>query len=687
MTKKKRWSPKVQVFGTRELIVSSENVEAAKTDVEKLEIQVKWKKQILTGAVISKKELKDFDPSDKNLVARKTIGIILVLMRADYGYETVKSIFLNPYLFGGLAKEFAKDEDELESRVIEAQLIYAVENTQDETEEKRAVTLIKNTRFIGNEEKVRRISAYILYDLLEKRDSIGVGYFNDDRQLYYFFDKEEKMLMDLESNNFYCYVQDRYGIPKKDFQEIKDSIMTKIWNSKKKIEAHIFSYFDEKNFILYISDHDNGVYKLDGEKIEFVDNGTDGVFFEFNSDFSPIRIETEGGLKGARYFVRGKISKKTEGLLGVKEGREILGFDWDTFREGDSLLRRFLVDRTNFATEEEKNLDINDQKFLLVIYFFSLFFESLQTEKPILCFVGRKESGKSFIATSIGKILFGDRFQSRHCPDTINDFKTVIGENSYLVFDNLDHFVKSEVVDALCVTATGGTVEKRKLYTDHEVVKIRPHVFLVLTTREAKFKRDDLVSRLLLFNTKRIERPKSKSFLYKELKDNRNKIMEEVLLNSNLIVKCLKQLKRQEVECVSRIADWETFGKKIVIGFPWGLMFQIIMEKMNAEKDVFGLEDDYIYIILKHIIYEKEEVIEEVTAGELYTLLEVAAEELNIKDFTKRYKSSISVGKRIGQIKDELSREFYFELEWPLSMVRHYTIKPKVEQGEEEESG
>ena len=146
-----------------------------------------------------------------------------------------------------------------------------------------------------------------------------------------------------------------------------------------------------------------------------------------------------------------------------------------------------------------------------------------------------------------------------------------------MVFDNIDHYLKPEKIDTLCIAATGGIIEKRKLYTDHEIVKIRPHIFLAITTREAKFKRDDLVSRLLIFNTEKISRPISKSYIFKNIKENRDKIMEEILINLNSIIQLLKIQQKIVPKCVSRIADWEQFGRKIAKGFKWGVLFHELM--------------------------------------------------------------------------------------------------------------
>jgi len=49
-----------------------------------------------------------------------------------------------------------------------------------------------------------------------------------------------------------------------------------------------------------------------------------------------------------------------------------------------------------------------------------------------------------------------------------------------------------------------------------------------------------------------------------------------------------------------------------------------------------------------------------------------------MKDFSKRYKNPISLGKRLSNIKDELNRIFYFEIIKGRSRQSFYTIKDKL---------
>jgi len=327
-----------------------------------------------------------------------------------------------------------------------------------------------------------------------------------------------------------------------------------------------------------------------------------------------------------------------------------------TCQRWDTTVYEYLINRANFAREEIHDLSPDEQKYLLTIYFYSLFFESIQEEKLILCFVGVKASGKSFIATSIGRILFGDRFFSSHLPDSPRDFKVTLSENYYTVFDNLDNSI-NDFLDIMCAAATGAEINQRKLYTDREEIKIRPHIFIAITSREPKFKRDDMVDRLLLFNTEAISNKQSRTALFGELRENREKIFAEILINLQSIIKQLKQKANWNPPGIFRIADWELFGKKV--HSEKGInRFVRLLEKMNKEKTRFSLEDDEAYLILKYICYEREEHIENLASADLFAKFSDTAAALALKSFKYRYKNSKSLCRRLNNIKAELSGEF-----------------------------
>jgi hypothetical protein len=182
-----------------------------------------------------------------------------------------------------------------------------------------------------------------------------------------------------------------------------------------------------------------------------------------------------------------------------------------------------------------------------------------------------------------------------------------------------------------------------------------------------------------MFNTQKIGKPKSRSALFGTLLAARDAIMTEVLTNLNTVVKILKQHKDFEPRCISRIADWEVFGRK-ACSFPARFTFRLVLQMMNEKKDKFAIEDDYLYLILTRIVYEKGRDLIEQSPSELYSTLfdEAKDMKLSLQDFQRRYKNSRSVGQRLAEIKEELGRELEVEIYKHPGGQRTYTFMKKI---------
>jgi hypothetical protein len=647
------------LFGTRKEIISLSDEKTARTDVEKLDVSFKTKNLILTGELLKSKN------ADKTRSARD-FSIICELIYQGYDYDTIQSIFFNRFL-GCSNRIMAKGEKALQWDVRSA-LTKAHKRRNEESPQSLEIEKIKELNMKADR-KLKAIKAFIVKDMLEGPKSAGEGFKNLNIDKFFFFDNSEKRLMNLESEDFYCYFLNRYRITTKEFKEFKDAIMTAIWKSKKVVIPRRSFYWDRENFALYISDNANGIYRLEGSNIEYFHNGIDGVFFEHDSSLSHFKYDPKQDV--INYF--------------EKLGPSIVyGLDLKQFDNPDCLLKKYLIDRASFSQDKGSPLTSEHYSLLLIIYFYSLFFESLMREKPIACFVGIKESGKSFLATSIGKILFGDGFENIGLPKSSHDLAVVMDKRPYLVIDNLDSYVGSDILNLLCATATGMAEANRKLYTDKVMISFTPKCFLAITSRESKFKRDDFVSRLLLFSMEKINNPVSRSELTDSLINIRSALMTEVLTNLNSIIKILllDQGDKNDAgdnwrphRCLSRLGDWETFGTKICSPALVEI-FQSAVQQMNKKKDEYVLEDDPIYEILRNKIYERKENIEDMSAQSLYSeLLKTAELMKNDKEFSKRYKNARSMARHIANIKNELEREFHIEIIEGSSRKKTYTFK------------
>jgi hypothetical protein len=675
-------------FGTKTRQISLTNGEAAKEDVERLEISSKAKNLIITGAF-------DRGRSTDKTKSGRDFSIICSLIYWDYDYATIRSVFFNPFL--GCSNRIRREGEAALQWDVKSALRRVQKRRSEGTPQSAQIAAIKSQK-MSPDQKRQEVGAFIVQDLLTGPEAAGTGFRDRDSGSFFFFSKEEKTLMSLGSIDFYCYMRERFGFAKLDFEEYKDAVMTAIWGSDKTATPRRFAYWDRAKLTLYVSDHDNGVYKLDGEKVEACANGVDGVFFEYDSTLALFTFDTEQD--AANYFetAQPETSVEVAGARIMVPAGVSLGLNLDRFNRPDSLLKRFVIDRASFAENPDNPLPPEAQRLLLTVYIYSTFFETRMREKPVACFVGLKESGKSFLATSIGKIFFGDRYESTGLPKTAHDLAVVMEKRPYLVIDNLDSRVEGEILDVLCAAATGVTESNRTLFTDSDMTSFTPHCFLAITSREPKFTRDDLVSRLLLFSTQKIDSPISRSELTESLLRNRSAIMTEVLVNLNSIVKRLRAEEKrkrdlgeawQPARCFSRLADWETFGRAIC-GFASGFQFRLAIQLMNEKKDKFAIEDDYLYLVLAHSLYIRNEFIRNMPPQDLYNHLVKTAEGMKIKDFQRRYKSAKSMTKHLANILGELKQEFEVEIFEGSSRRKEYTFKafgddrPDAEEFDEE---
>jgi rubredoxin len=665
-------------FGKNTLIITQgdptateqERKASAVAAVQRLEVSSKIKRHIITGDLRTEKG-KDHTRSGRDQT------ILYWLLYSDYDYETIKSIFFNPYL--GCSNRI-RQEGERSLREDTARGLKLVQKTKIEgTSQTRKILEIKKSSFIPTVDKPYQINAFVVRDLLKGEGAAGSGYKKRACDQYYFFDREEKVLMDLESLDFYLFMRQRYGLLKRDYEEIKDAVKTEIKNFGEEVEPRKFSHFDDKLYTLYVSNHANAVYRLDGEEIEICDNGVDGVFFECDPKLEAYEYQPE--LEVIDYFRRAT-QGKTLKFLGLQiqlPAREPLGLSLEKFK--GSKLDEFLISRAHFGIDDKFGLLPDEQRLLFLLYFHSLFFKSIQLEKPILCFVGLRESGKSFIATSVGKLLFGEMFGASTFTKDKKDLAVVLGGNYYTVFDNVDSWVANDLLDMLCAAVTGATEDKRELYTDRSQVRFTLDSFVAITSREPKFRRDDVVRRLLLFNTKEITQSLGRSYLWGSLRENRDRIMSEVLVNLNTIVRILKDRRgKPEPPCSCRmIADWESLVKKMCLTSPAKLVLLQCMLKMRDRKSFFALEDEPLQWVLEEIVYHDNARLYKKSATDLYRELYAKAEAMKVKDFSERYKNPKSLGKHLARLRPELEKEYTMVVETPRKAGHIYSFGPLKE--------
>jgi hypothetical protein len=134
-------------------------------------------------------------------------------------------------------------------------------------------------------------------------------------------------------------------------------------------------------------------------------------------------------------------------------------------------------------------------------------------EYPILAILGEKEAvGKTTISKFIANLLDPTPSPLKTFPRNRDDLYSLAKNNFLLVFDNLSN-ISPDMSDALCQLSTGGSLSKRKLYTDGDAVDYPLKNPIVLNSIFNILHRRDLRRRCVVIELKRPNQNKSQKEL------------------------------------------------------------------------------------------------------------------------------------------------------------------------------
>ena len=386
-----------------------------------------------------------------------------------------------------------------------------------------------------------------------------------------------------------------------EFRFVRENIKALVVSDSPLIEARKFSHYDKKQ--LYIYDNARQIIRINGDSIELVENGTDEILFLDDRYADQITASHQN-------------SK-------------------------DSLLDDLILNQINFSKSD--GFDVNEQRLLLKIVIYSFFFKDILQSRPIVAFIGPKGSGKSHLCRMLGKLVIGSKFNVNSVT-TEEAYYTTVTNNALVAFDNVDGKI-NWLNDALAVTATGGLLEKRVLYTTNRNVKFNLDALVMINSRTPHFKRDDVADRLIIFRLDRFDNFKSGEKLIEALDQNRQSILSELIENLNGIVELL-QNDGSSLPTPFRMADWAENGWKISKHFGVEEVFLRIVQKMNLSQSHFALDDDLLFRPFRNGCQQNKQN-REVTASDLYGDL---AKIMGKETWQFHYRSPIALGKRLSNI-------------------------------------
>jgi len=414
-----------------------------------------------------------------------------------------------------------------------------------------------------------RVKRLILEDLLVR------GTLYHDEITAYFFKKKEKKLLEVSPHDHeFVLLLAKYGINAAEniSRYIIEGLRNAAFHDGQQIRAHRFSHYKPESFTLYIDNYNNQMYRLTTDKIELVDNGTDGVLFLTDPKAEPF-------LTDYRWFQK-QFKKVSDPEA------------WNP--ETDSVFLKLLIEMNNFA---EDILSPNERSILLMLWIYCNFFREINKTRPELAWIGEKGSGKSSTNRKLGCTFFGSRFELTPLPDKVEDFDAIITNRAFVCIDNCDTR-KPWLEDRLATLATSGAIPKRKLYTTNEMIEYPLDCFVSLTARTPKFKRDDVADRLLMMKAKRFKHFLPENKLIADVLRNRDQIWVELMYQLQNVIHALKDYAEEDFSTAFRMADFADFGLKIAKRGGFDKQLTGIFDKLMQEQSFYALEGSAIFDVL-----------------------------------------------------------------------------------------
>ena len=204
------------------------------------------------------------------------------------------------------------------------------------------------------------------------------------------------------------------------------------------------------------------------------------------------------------------------------------------------------------------NID-KSHKLLLAVYLCAAFIPDIK--HPILIAEGEKGSGKTNLLKFLSTIINPVTKDVLLLPQKEDNLITALSNNYFSAFDNIGKLSK-EYCNIFCQASTGGTLIKRKLYSDNREICINIKRLVALNGINLQISQTDLLDRAIMLPLNRIEDSKR---LPEEILDEKlYNVLPNVLASIfNILSKALAIYPQVNLAKYPRMADFSRYGYAI----------------------------------------------------------------------------------------------------------------------------
>lgn len=294
--------------------------------------------------------------------------------------------------------------------------------------------------------------------------------------------------------------------------------------------------------------------------------------------------------------------------------------------------------------------DLSPQQALALLKAWLLFmlFRDAAVGKPILALFGQPGSGKSTLFRRIYTFLYGPS-KAINSVTSADDYDHAVSHDPLVVFDNVDTWV-SWLPDKLALSAANSDLVKRKLYTDSDTVVLKRQALVGITAHNPKFRREDIVDRLIMLNFHRLEAFTSETEILRKIIANRDRLWGQLLLDAQ---KVMGSPWPQDHEVPKfRVNDFAKIGLWIAkaLGFEDDFRSAIVV---NGQEQIhFNLEEEEALVTVIKQWSTKVHNKEWYTAGELWQMWSLMVDDAGA--FQRAYKNAVGLGKKLWTMQETL---------------------------------
>lgn len=334
------------------------------------------------------------------------------------------------------------------------------------------------------------------------------------------------------------------------------------------VDTHLFSHYDPKHQVVYISEFDGNVLRISRDRIERVPNGTDDVLFKKPSDCQPYRVNLD------------KLPNIAHGLRLTP----------------DSLIRKYITSQVKW---DEEQLTSEQYQTLYNGQMLTLFMQGVLRTRPLALITGESGSAKTMLGERVGWLLVGPGFGAVAMPEDTDDFEALVTGTPFAVLDNVQKFRNSSSIQGLLmIAATGGGVSKRELYSTNQHVTFRMQATLYLSAIQSPFRGDEVANRLLIFPTQKLESYRPSAEIAEEFNAHREEIMGEVVVRVQNILKALYDNQTMVIRTPFRMADFAAFFLKVASHEGWREDADRLLAAVGESQGSYAVEDDVVIELL-----------------------------------------------------------------------------------------